>query len=60
RPLETIVDAHGAGAGTAYVAADPRVAYLLIESEALDWRVTLEEGVTIASDGTPDRPPQRP
>lgn len=60
RPLETIVDAHGAGAGTAYVAADPRVAYLLIESEALDWRVTLEEGVTIASDGTPDRLPQQP
>jgi hypothetical protein len=49
RPLETIVDTDGAGADTAYVAADPRVAYLLIESDAVDWSLTLEEAVTVAS-----------
>jgi hypothetical protein len=44
RPLQTIVDAQGAGADTAYVGANPRVAYLLIESEEVDWLITLEEG----------------
>jgi hypothetical protein len=45
RPLETIVETQGPGADTASLAAEPRVAYLLIKSEGLDWRVRLEEGV---------------
>jgi hypothetical protein len=45
RPLETVVDHHGgAGGDTAYIAAEPRVAYLLVESERLDWRLALQEG----------------
>ena len=34
-----------AAAGTVDLAADPRVAYLLIESEQIRWRVTLHEAV---------------
>ena len=45
RPLQTIVDAQEAGAGTVDLAASPRVAYLLVESEQIRWRVTLEEAV---------------
>lgn len=45
RPLQTIVDAREAGADTVDLAANPRVAYLLIESERIRWRVTLHEAV---------------
>ena len=45
RPLQTIVDTQEAGADTVDLAANPRVAYLLIESEQIRWRVTLEEAV---------------
>ena len=46
RPLQTIVDSQEAGAGIVDLAANPRVAYLLIESERIRWRVTLQEAVT--------------
>ena len=45
RPLQTIVDTQEAGADTVDLAANPRVAYLLIESEQIRWRVTLQEAV---------------
>ncbi len=45
RALQTIVDTQEAGADSVNLAADPRVAYLLIESEQIRWRVTLEEAV---------------
>lgn len=45
RPLQTIVDTQEAGAGSVDLAASPRVAYLLVESERIRWRVTLEEAV---------------
>ena len=45
RPLQTIVDTQEAGADTVDLAADPRVAYLVIESEQIRWRVTLQEAV---------------
>ena len=45
RPLQTIVDTQEAGADTVDLAANPRVAYLLIESEQIHWRVTLQEAV---------------
>ncbi len=45
RPLQTIVDTVGLGVDSAYVADEPRVSYLVIESEGVDWRVRLEEGV---------------
>ena len=44
-PLQTIVDTQEAGADTVDLAADPRVAYLLIESEQIRWRITLQEAV---------------
>lgn len=45
RPLQTIVDTVGVGVDSAYVADEPRVSYLVIESAGVDWRVRLEEGV---------------
>ncbi|MGE0158600.1 MAG: hypothetical protein AB7T31_04255 [Gemmatimonadales bacterium] len=49
RPLQTIVDTVGVGAGSAYVADEPRVSYLVIESESLAWRVRLDEAVRAGS-----------
>jgi hypothetical protein len=45
RPLESVVEASGPGADTVHLAAEPRVAYLLIEADRVDWRLTLEEGM---------------
>ena len=45
RPLQTIVDTREAGTDTVDLAANPRVAYLLIESEQIRWRITLQEAV---------------
>lgn len=45
RPLQTIIDTQEAGTGTVDLGATPRVAYLLVESEQIRWRVTLEEAV---------------
>ncbi len=45
RPLQTIVDTQEVGTGSVDLAANPRVAYLLIESERIRWHVTLEEAV---------------
>ena len=45
RPLQTIVDTVGVGVDSTYVADEPRVSYLVIESAEVDWRVRLEEGV---------------
>lgn len=45
RPLQTIVDTVGVGGDSTYVADEPRVSYLVIGSEGVDWRVRLEEGV---------------
>jgi hypothetical protein len=49
RPLQVIVDTRGIDSDTTRLVADPRVAYLLIESERVDWRLTLEEGVATSS-----------
>ena len=45
RPLQVVVDRQGAGADTAYVEDEPRVSYLVIESDQLEWTATLEEAV---------------
>lgn len=44
RPLELIADSEHGGLGTVRVAAEPRVAYLLIEADEEEWHITLEEG----------------
>jgi len=43
RPLQLVAEADGPGAGTAHVADDPRVSYLLIEAEGVSWTATLDE-----------------
>ncbi len=48
RPLQTIVDTQRPGADTVDLAANPRVAYLLIESEQIRWRITLQEAVPVS------------
>jgi hypothetical protein len=45
RPLQTVVDTLGVGLDSVYVADEPRVSYLVIASEGVEWRVRLEEGV---------------
>jgi len=45
RPLQVVVDRQGAGADTAYVEDEPRVSYLVIESDQLEWTATLDEAV---------------
>ena len=47
RPLQTIVDREGPGAATAYVEDEPRVSYLVVESDGLDWTATIEEAVSV-------------
>jgi len=49
RPLQLVVEGDGAGTGTAYVADDPRVSYLVIEAERVAWTATLEEAVVAAA-----------
>jgi hypothetical protein len=39
------VDTVGVGLDSAYVADEPRVSYLVITSEGVDWRVRVEEAV---------------
>jgi hypothetical protein len=45
RPLQLIVDHKGVGGETAFLEDEPRVSYLVIESENVDWTATLEEAV---------------
>lgn len=45
RPLQTVVDQVGIGADTSYLEDDPRMSYLVIESENVDWTATLEEAM---------------
>jgi hypothetical protein len=46
RPLQTVVNVRGAGMDTVYAADEPRVSYLVIESEGVDWRLALTERVS--------------
>jgi hypothetical protein len=43
RPLQLVAEAEGSGAGTAHVADDPRVSYLVIEAEGVTWSAALHE-----------------
>lgn len=46
RPLSVAVEHNGPGAGVAYVADDPRLYHLVIDSSNLDWTVSVEQPVT--------------
>jgi hypothetical protein len=45
RLLEQVVDHPGAGSGIGYVNQDPHVFYLMVESDQLDWTVSVEEAI---------------
>jgi hypothetical protein len=47
RPLQTIIDHRGTGAGEASFEDEPRVTYLVVESEDVEWTLTLEEAVPV-------------
>jgi hypothetical protein len=49
RPLAVAVEHNGAGSDTAYVSETPRVFFLVIASDDLDWSVAVDEGAV----GTP-------
>jgi len=65
RALQTVVDVTSVAAGESYVAADPRMSYLVIESAGVDWTATLEEAAadpqarTIPFRGGPGGPAAR-
>ena len=43
RPIVVAVDEKGAGSGTAFVGDEPRMYFISIESQGLDWSLTVEE-----------------
>lgn len=43
RALQTVVDHAGAGAGTAFFEDEPRVSYLVVEADGVEWSLELEE-----------------
>jgi hypothetical protein len=45
RILQQVVDEHSAGSGVDYVSQDPHVFYMSVESAALDWTFSVEEGI---------------
>ena len=45
RLLQQIVDHADTGSGVAYVQQDPHVFYVVVESERVDWKFTVEEAV---------------
>jgi hypothetical protein len=46
RPLQEVVDHVGPGSGTAHISDDPRVSYLVIDADGVEWTAALEEGAT--------------
>jgi hypothetical protein len=56
RALQETVDEKGVGEGTAYVAEDPRVFYMLVESANLDWSFTVEEALFGSQAENPKEP----
>jgi hypothetical protein len=53
RLLEQVVDHRGDGKGVGYVNQDPHVFYLMVESDHVDWTLSVEEAVagTVAGSG---------
>jgi hypothetical protein len=60
RPLQVFVDHTGAGGDTAYAEDEPRVSYMVIESEQLEWTATLEEAVGSTGGPPPKAAPSPP
>ncbi|MEZ5419240.1 MAG: hypothetical protein R2708_18140 [Vicinamibacterales bacterium] len=49
RPLQLVAEAAGTASGTARISDDPRVSYLVIESEQVAWTATLDEATALAA-----------
>lgn len=45
RPIQVALEHEGVGEGTAYVSDDPRVYFVEVQSENVDWSFTVEEGI---------------
>ena len=45
RLLQPVVEQAGAGSGVGYVQQDPHVFYMVVESNQLNWRFTVEEAI---------------
>jgi hypothetical protein len=45
RLLQLVVEQAGAGSGVGYVQQDPRVFYVVVESNQLSWTFTVEEAI---------------
>jgi hypothetical protein len=45
RPLSVAVEHNGPGQGIAYVTDDPRLYFLVIDSQNLDWTVSVEQPI---------------
>ena len=43
RPLQTVLDVRGSGGADVYFEDDPRVSYLVVESDQVEWRLVVEE-----------------
>ncbi|MCC6992355.1 MAG: hypothetical protein IT181_25345 [Acidobacteria bacterium] len=51
RPLQLVVEHKGPGTGTAHLADDPRVSYLVIEGEGATWTAVLHEAAAQGAAG---------
>ena len=47
RPLQVIVDTRGEGSGSADIAEDPRPFNFMVDSENLDWTITVDEIIAV-------------
>jgi hypothetical protein len=52
RVLQTLVDAHGVASDVSFVTDDPRMSYLVIDSDGVDWTAALEEAGPAAAPST--------
>ena len=48
RLLQPVVEHAGAGEGIGYVQQDPHVMYMVVESNDMAWKVTVEEAVSVS------------
>jgi hypothetical protein len=45
RPLQEVVDQTGLGSGVGYVQQDPHVFYVVVDSNHMNWKFTVEEAI---------------
>ncbi len=50
RWLQTVADVRGTGSDAVYLEDEPRLSYLVIESQNVEWTATLEEAVQAVTD----------